>query len=387
MLIALGIAAAVFLALLLVRQLVCSHLGKIAERTATGVDDFVVALARCSQPLLLAVLSLYAGSLYLELPPGQGRTFEAIAAVALYLQLALWASVVIDFWLDRQRRRLEQDATSVALGGVLRFVSKLILWSVLLLMALDNLGVDVTALIAGLGIGGVAVALALQNVLGDLLASLSIVLDKPFVLGDTITVDDLTGKVEHIGMKTTRLRSVGGEQLILSNGELLKSRIRNWARLTERRVVLAFGVAQETPADAIERIPGLARELIEGQDLTRFDRAHFKGFGAASLDFEVVYWILTPDYTAFMDRQQAVNLGLLRAFEGEGIQLASPTPRVVVEPGPHSPNPLSPSPPPTPPGREGAQEEKLRLSPSSPRREGGGPGEEGRGGEGPKTSG
>ncbi len=331
MLIALSIAAAVFLALLLVRQLVISHLGKIAERTATGVDDFVVALARRSQPLLLAILSLYAGSFYLALPEGQARTFEAVAAVALYLQLALWASVAIDFWLDRQRRRLEHDATSVALGGVLRFVSKLVLWSVLLLMALDNLGVDVTALIAGLGIGGVAVALALQNVLGDLLASLSIVLDKPFVLGDSITVDDLTGKVEHIGMKTTRLRSVGGEQLILANGELLKSRIRNWARLTERRVVLAFGVAQETPAGAVERIPSMIRELIEEQDLTRFDRAHFKGFGATSLDFEAVYWILTPDYNAFMDRQQTVNLGLLRALEGEGVHLASPAPRVVVE--------------------------------------------------------
>jgi small-conductance mechanosensitive channel len=330
-LIALGIAAAVFLALLLVRYLVGVRLGKIAERTATGVDDFIVALARRSRLLLLAVVSLYVGSFYLPLPEGQARTFEAVAAVALYLQLALWASVAIDFWLDRQRRRLEQDATSVALGGVLRFVSKLILWSVLLLMALDNVGVDVTALITGLGIGGVAVALALQNVLGDLLASLSIVLDKPFVLGDTITVDDLTGRVEHIGMKTTRLRSVGGEQLILSNGELLKSRIRNWARLTERRVVLAFGVAQETPAGAIERIPAMARELIEGQDLTRFERAHFKGFGTASLDFEVVYWILTPDYNAFMDRQQAVNLGLLRAFEGAGIHLASPAPRVVVE--------------------------------------------------------
>ena len=351
MLIALGIAAAVFLALLLVRQLVIGRLGKLAARTATGLDDFVVALARRSRTLLLAILSLYAGSFYLSLPEGQGRTFEAIATVALYLQLALWASVVIDFWVNRQRRRLEHDATSVALGGVLRFASKLILWAVLLLMALDNLGVDVTALIAGLGIGGVAVALALQNVLGDLLASLSIVLDKPFELGDSITVDDLTGKVEHIGLKTTRLRSVGGEQLIFSNGDLLKSRIRNWARLAERRVVLVFGVAQETPADAIERIPAMARELIEGQDLTRFDRAHFKGFGATSLDFEVVYWILTPDYNAFMDRQQAVNLGLLRAFEGEGIHLASPAPRVVVEASagsppfaPDRPHPPAPSP-------------------------------------------
>ncbi len=331
MLIALGIAAAIFLVLVVVRLLVISRLGKLAERTATGLDDLAVSLARRAQPLILGVLSLYAGSLHLRLPAADATTVKTVATVALYLQLALWASVVIDFWLDRQRRRLEQDATSVALGGVLRFVAKLILWSVLLMMALDNLGVDVTALVAGLGVGGIAVALALQNVLGDLLASLSIVLDKPFVLGDTITVDDLTGKVEHIGLKTTRLRSVGGEQLILSNGELLKSRIRNWARLTERRVVLAFGVSQDTPAAAVERIPGVVRQLVETQDLTRFDRAHFKGFGASSLDFEMVYWILTPDYNAFMDRQQAVNLGLLRVLEKEGVGLASPAARVVVE--------------------------------------------------------
>jgi small-conductance mechanosensitive channel len=330
-LIAFGIAAAVFLGLLLLRQLIVSRLGRIAQRTATGADDFVVELARRTRPLLMAVLSLYAGSLYLALPPGQARTFKTVAEVAVFLQVSLWASVAIDFWLDRQRRRLEHDPTSVALGGVLRFVAKLVVWSILVLVALDNLGVDVTALIAGLGIGGVAVALALQNVLGDLLASLSIVLDKPFVIGDAITVDDVTGTVEHIGLKTTRLRSVNGEQVILANGDLLKSRIRNWKRMAERRVVLAFGVPYQTPAGAIERIPAIVRSIVEGQDLTRFDRAHFKGFGASALDFEAVYWILTPDYNAFMDRQQAINLALLRAFESEGICFAHPTPTLVVE--------------------------------------------------------
>jgi small-conductance mechanosensitive channel len=206
---------------------------------------------------------------------------------------------------------------------------------VILLLVLDNLGVDVTALVAGLGIGGVAVALALQNVLGDLLASLAIVFDKPFVLGDTITVGDMTGTVESIGMKTTRLRSAGGEQLVLANGELLKSPIRNWTRLAERRVLLTFGVSYQTPAAAVERIPALIQEIVEAQDLTRFERAHFKGFGPSALDFVAVYWILTQDYKAFMDRQQAVNLGLLRAFEGEGIQIAQPA----QTPGTTSPRP------------------------------------------------
>ncbi len=206
---ALGIAAAVFVVLLAVRQLLVHRLAKNAERTATGIDDFVVELARRTQILLMAVVSLYLGSLYLSLPPRQGLTLKGAAQVAVFLQAALWGSVAIDFWLARQRRRLEHDATSIALAGILRFVAKLVLWAVLLLAALDNLGVDVTTLVAGLGIGGIAVALALQNVLGDLLASLSIVLDKPFVIGDTISVDDMTGTVENIGLKTTRLRAVG----------------------------------------------------------------------------------------------------------------------------------------------------------------------------------
>lgn len=334
MLTALGIAAAVFVVLLSVRQLIVRRLDKIAERTSTGIDDFVISLARRTQVFVIAILSLYVGSLYLSLPPGQARTFQGVAQVAVFLQIALWASVAIDFWLARQRRRLEHDATSIALAGILRFVAKLVLWAVLLLAALDNLGVDVTALIAGLGIGGIAVALALQNVLGDLLASLSIVLDKPFVIGDAITVDDTTGTVEHIGLKTTRLRAVGGEQVVLSNGELLKSRIRNWARLKERRVVLAFGVPLGTPTDLVERVPGLVRQAVEARDLVRFDRAHFTGFNASSFNFEAIYWILTPDYAAFMDRQQAVSLDVLRSLEREGIKLV-PAPQTVVLQRPH----------------------------------------------------
>ncbi len=336
---ALGLAVVVLLALLLLKRLAVRRLGALAERTATQLDDFAIALARRTRTLLVAVPAAYLGSLYLHLPAAAARFLKGAAALAVFLQVALWASVGIDFWMaHRQRRRLEQDATSAALLGVLRFTAKIVLWSVILLLALDNLGVDVTTLVAGLGIGGVAVALALQNVLGDLFASLSIVFDKPFVIGDSITVDDLMGTVESIGMKTTRLRSASGEQLVLANGELLKSRIRNWTRMAERRVVLAFGVPYQTPAGAIERIPGLVREIVERQDLTRFERAHFKGFGASSLDFEAAYWILTPELNAFMDRQQAINLGLLRAFEEEGIGFAYPTQTVILERGPAAGN-------------------------------------------------
>jgi small-conductance mechanosensitive channel len=323
LLIALGIAAGVFLALLSLREIVVRRLAKRAERSPNGFDDLVVGLGRRTQIVVIVVAALYAGSLYVTLRPRQEQILSGAAELAVFLQIALWASVAIDFWLARQRLRMDHDATSVALAGVLRFVAKLTLWTLLLLVALDNVGVNVTALITGLGVGGVAVALALQNVLGDLLASLSIVLDKPFVLGDAITVDTLSGTVESIGLKTTRLRAVSGEQLVFANSDLLKSRIHNWKRLAERRVLLTFGVPYDTPPDVVERIPGMVRALVEAQELTRFERAHFKGFGASSLDFEAVYWILTPDYRLYMDRQQAVDLGLLRAFEREGIDFAS----------------------------------------------------------------
>lgn len=335
MLIALGIAAALFLLLAAVRELVVRRLGRRAlttgTATAAGIDDLLVTLGRRTQILVIAAVALYAGSLYVDLPARAERLLRGAAELAVFLQIALWSSVAIDFWIARQRRRLDHDPTSVALAGVLRFAVKLALWAILLVVALDNLGINVTALITGLGIGGVAVALALQNVLGDLLASLSIVLDKPFVIGDAITVDTLTGTVESIGLKTTRLRAVSGEQLIFANADLLKSRIHNWKRMAERRVVLAFGVPLDTPPAALAALPATLHALIEAQDLVRFERAHLKGIGAggSTLDFEAVYWLLTADYGLYMDRQQAIQLALLGALADAGIALG-PGPQSVV---------------------------------------------------------
>ena len=171
---------------------------------------------------------------------------------------------------------------------MLGFVGRIVLWSVVLLMILDNLGVNITALVASLGIGGIAVALAVQNILGDIFASLSIALDRPFAIGDFIVVGDVLGTVEYIGLKTTRIRSLSGEQIVFSNADLLKSRIRNYKRMTERRVVFGFGVVYQTPHDKLERIPAMVREVIEAQPKTRFDRAHFKEYGDSALAFEAV---------------------------------------------------------------------------------------------------
>jgi small-conductance mechanosensitive channel len=194
-----------------------------------------------------------------------------------------------------------------------------------LLVALDNLGIDVTALVAGLGIGCVAVALSVQNILGDLFASLSIILDKPFVIGDFLIIDDYMGSVEYVGLKTTRVRSLSGEQLIFSNSDLLKSRIRNYGRMFERRVVFSIGVTYDTSREKLRRIPGIIREAIEAEDKTRFDRSHFMNYGDYSLQFETVYYVLSADYNSYMDIQQAIYFAIHEAFEQEGIEFAYPT--------------------------------------------------------------
>jgi small-conductance mechanosensitive channel len=327
-----AVIAVVVLALLaLVKRLIVHRLGRIAPRTETRVDDFVVAMVRRTRWLLLLFPVLYLSMLGLHLPKVQA-VLRTVAILALLFQIAIWALVAIDFWVASTReRRMAEDAASVTMLAVFGFIAKMILGVVLFLLVLENLGVNVTALVAGLGVGGIAVALALQNVLGDLLASLSIVLDKPFVLGDTIQVDEMVGTVESIGLKTTHLRSVSGEQLVLSNGDLLRSRIRNHKRMGDRRVALAFGVTYQTPPEQLERIPEMIREAVEAQDQTRFDRAHLRGLGDSSLDFEAVYFVVSPDYRIHMDRQQAILLTLLRRFEREGIALAYPTRTVLLE--------------------------------------------------------
>jgi small-conductance mechanosensitive channel len=215
--------------------------------------------------------------------------------------------------------------------GIIGVIVNAVIWSLVVLLTLDNVGVDITALVAGLGIGGIAVALAVQNIFGDLFASLSITLDRPFVVGDFLIVDDVLGTVESIGIKSTRLRSLSGEQIVMPNSDLLGSRVHNYGRMVERRVVFATSVTYETPIGMLERIPGLIRKVIEDQADTRFDRSHFAAHGSASLDFETVYYVRSPDYTRYMDIQQTINLTLHREFAKLGVEFAYPTQRLLVE--------------------------------------------------------
>ncbi len=332
-LIALGVAAGTLAVLALLKKVGLRRLASLARRTKTAVDDLLVEVLHQTRWLLILLPVLFLGSQSLDVPRLH-RILKTAAILAFLVQLALWLLAALDFWVERARsKRLESDAAAATMIGAFSFLGRIVLWAVIVLVALDNVGVNVTALVAGLGVGGVAVALALQNILGDLLASLSIVLDKPFVIGDSIQVDTFSGTVESIGLKTTHLRSVSGEQIILSNGDLLRSRIRNHKRMAERRVVVAFGLDHSTPADRLEAIPELLRGWLDGRDDVRFDRAHLVRLGEASFDFEAVYFVLSPDYLLHMNVQQDILLRLLRRFEKEGIELAHPARPQLLEKG------------------------------------------------------
>lgn len=301
------------------------------SKTSTDLDDLIIALVAGIRPFVMILLAAAAGAQVLTLPAGVDRAIWMFVGAVVLLQLGLWGNTVIAFAVSHYiHQRLERDAASTTTIAVLSFVAKLALWTVVLLVALENAGVNITGLVAGLGIGGVAVALALQNILGDLFAAFSIALDRPFSIGDFIIVDDLLGTVEYIGLKTTRVRSLSGEQLIFANSDLLRSRIRNFKRMAERRALFTFGVVYDTPPDKLAAIPALVRRIVEGQARTRFDRAHFKDYGDSALNFEVVYYVLTPEYNAYMDIQQAINLELYREFHEEGIEFAYPTQTVYV---------------------------------------------------------
>lgn len=321
-----AIGFAIFLILHILLRLVRGRAAALAARTATEWDDMVVLALGRTHPLFIPILSLSAAIGSLQIP-GRVRTgLQIAAALSFLLQLGLWLSAGFSGWLRRYAtRKLEGDQSAATTVIALGFIVKLALWSIILLLALDNLGIDVTALVAGLGVGGIAIALAVQNILGDLFASLSIVLDKPFVIGDFVILDEHMGTVEHIGLKTTRVRSLWGEQLIFSNNDLLKSRLRNFGRMVDRRVVFSIGVTYQTPRDKLQRIPAMIQQAVEEQRKARFDRSHFKSYGDFALLFESVYYVMSREYNEYMDIQQAINLRLHEQFEAEGIEFAYPT--------------------------------------------------------------
>lgn len=342
------VAATVFVValalLLVVRWLLVRQLGRVAEHTRTRLDGYAVSLLKHTRYSFLVIMALAPALKVLVLPERIATLITPLLRLVLIIQVGLWLGELVTLHIQGlASRRAATDVASVTTIRAMGLVVQLVLWVVVFLLALRNFGVDVTALLTTLGVAGIAAALAVQNILGDLLASLSIVLDKPFVVGDFIIVGDYLGTVEEIGLKTTRLRSLSGERIVFSNADLLQSRIRNYKSMTQRRIVFTFGVEYGTPGEVVAQIPGVVKEVITGIELTRFDRSHFQKFGDWSLVYETVYYVTDPDYNRYMDVQQRINLELYRRLEELGARFALPA-RVVMEGSPdgrRSPSPVA----------------------------------------------
>lgn len=320
-----------FLSLALRSFLVC-RLNKTAPHTQTKLDDLAAILLRKTSFGFFLLIALHVGAGSLILVPKLDRAVSITFFLVLFVQVGVWANQALSFlgnaYVDKT---LSVDAGRATTVRAMLFFGQMFIWVTVLLLLLDNWGIKVAPFLAGLGIGGIAIAFAVQGILADLFASLSIVLDKPFVIGDAIGVDAESGTVEYIGLKTTRIRRISGEQLVFSNSELLKSRIRNFKRMRERRVLLRIGVLYETDPAKLEAIPLWMKEIVEREADLRFGRAHFATFGASALEYEMEYWVNSPDYVKYMDLQQKVSFDLIRKFQAEGVEFAYPTQKVFVE--------------------------------------------------------
>lgn len=320
-----GIIVIAIVCLRIIQNIVIKKLVAFSERTKTTIDDFIIAVLGSSVMPLLYILAIYAGLQYLDLP-SKWRSVEhvAIMLITTFYVLKIISSFIGYLFRNSFLKKEENEQRRKQSRGILLIVQAVV-WLGGILFLIDNLGYDITTLVAGLGIGGIAIALAAQAILGDLFSYLVIFFDKPFEIGDFIIVQDKMGVVEYIGIKTTRIRTLSGEQLICSNTDLTNSRVHNYKRMIERRVVFTFGVVYDTASAQLKKIPSIVKDAVESLPDTRFDRTHFKSFGSSSLDFEVVYFLLTPDYNLYMDRQQEINLRIFETFEKEKIEFAFPT--------------------------------------------------------------
>ncbi|OUL83291.1 mechanosensitive ion channel family protein [Paraburkholderia hospita] len=308
-----------------VLRFVIVRLHRLASRTSTHVDDVVVEVLERTHRFTILVAALLIGSEFIDLPGKWDMRLSHLWFLVVGCQLALWVNHGVSLWTVRRLESGAAAAHNPVITTMMSWTLRALLWSVLLLAVLANMGVNVTAFVASLGVGGVAVALAVQSILSDLFASLAIGLDKPFEIGDFIVFNDVAGSIEHIGLKTTRIRSLSGEEFVCSNTELLKNTIHNYKRMAERRIVFGFGVTYDAGPAQLRTIPDIVKAAVDSEEHARFDRAHFKKFGDSSLDFEVVYYVTDPGYNLYMDIQQRLNLNLMEHFSELGVEFAFPT--------------------------------------------------------------
>ncbi len=335
-LIALGVFLLAALLLKIIKAVVIKKIKKFAKGTSTDIDDLVVNVLEAFGWLLYLFLGLYLALLFVELPSlaEKAVSFALLVVLAFYIVKA--SQRVVDYGVRKLSLKMEEKEEGEFNPSALKLLGKVakgVLWGFAVILVLQNLGYNVSTLIAGLGISGIAVAFAIQSILGDIFASFSIYFDKPFQTGDFIVVGEDMGTVKKIGLKSTRIETFQGEELVLSNKQLTEAGIHNYKKVEKRRVVFSVGVDYSTPTEKMRKIPEMIKGIIESTELAETDRVHFKEFGDFSLNFEVVYFVKTADYQEYMDAREKINLGIKEKFEKEGIEIAFPTQTIFLNKG------------------------------------------------------
>lgn len=328
-----GITLVIAAVLILIKKIVFTRISALSAKTENRVDDIVAEVLHGLRSFFLILVSFYVAVKFFPIESPELPFLDHLVTLGFALQFGLSGNGLIKMLVGWYLKSNETDNTKITAARAMGLVFTFLIWVIVLLLMLDNFGIDITALVAGLGIGGIAIALALQNVLSDLLAYVSIIADQPFSYGEFLVVGEFSGTVEHIGIKTTRLRSLSGELIIFSNNDLLGSRVRNYRRMNERRALFAIGVTYDTPHEKLKEIPDLLKAVVEAQENVRFDRSHLKTFADFSINFEVVYYVLVPEYVVMMDIQQEINLSIHREFTDREIEFAFPTQTVYLEKG------------------------------------------------------
>ena len=292
------------------------------EEARQRFHDILNNMLQHTRKSIVFMLAAYLSMRAFDIAPDKMSIADKAILVAVLLQVGWWGEGLVTQWFEDERQR------HIPHGA--RHLARLLVWIVVVLVAVDSLGIDISGVITGLGLTGVAVALSTRQILGDLFAFFSITSDQPFKLGDYIIVDDCMGDVENIGLRSTRIRSLNGEQVVFANSVLLDKRIQNYKTMKARRIVTHIGVVYETPYEKLIAIPDLIAEIFQSIDLANFDRAHFSDYGESSLEFEIVYLVMTSDYHEYIDIRHKINPAIYEKFEEQGIEFAYPTRRLLL---------------------------------------------------------
>lgn len=332
-LIAFGVFILVIIILKVFKKTIIRKLKKFADHTRIEFDDLIIKIIDFVGWPLYLFFSLYLAFQFIQLPDVVEKIVFYVLLIIVIYYVVKSVQELIDYGVQKLIKQRQEQEKEKFDPSVIKLISKILkgfLWGFAIIIILQNLGYNISTLVAGLGIGGLAIAFALQNILTDIFASFSIYFDKPFQIGDFIIVGDDMGTVKKIGIKSTRVQTLQGEELVMSNKELTEIRIHNYKKMEKRRIVFTFGVVYETPTEKVRKIPDIVKNVINSINLAEIDRVHFNKFGDSSLNFEVVYYLNSSDYNQYMDTQQQINLAIKQRFEKEKIEFAYPTQTIFI---------------------------------------------------------